>query len=413
MYVFGIRIASLFSPKAKLWIEGRKGWKGKIEKETRGVKNIIWFHCASLGEFEQARPLIESIGELHPQFPILLSFFSPSGYEIRKQYSGAKWVVYLPPDLPENANYFLDTIDIKAAFFIRYDIWVNFILGLKKREVPHFLISARVDEHSRFLSSLNAKLYRKAFQSFDWIFCQDEKSENLLKNFTRQTNVTTNGDTRLDRVMKIKTDNIELTEIVEFIAGRFCVIGGSVYDTEIEWLLKLSREWSKESVCFILAPHEIQQSKIQYSIDADSEKQLLFSKIKSRNIRNSILWIDNIGMLNNLYRYGHVAMVGGGFGKGIHNIQEPGIWAIPILFGPKHHKFGEAKALIELGAGFEISDYQHFKEVMTMLKDNSEKRLGLGRKAAQYFEAQSGATHSILQRLESLGLWNDPVISAK
>ena len=406
IYVFAIRIAAILQPKAKKWVDGRKNWKADVKAEIKKNNQWLWFHCASLGEFEQARPLIEKIKGEYPAKKILLTFFSPSGYEIRKNYSLADKVMYLPADFTGNARYFFDAYKPEAGFFIRYDIWVNFILEAGKRKIPLFLISAKLSPKSAFTHSFLSPLFRQAFNTFAWIFCQDENSLNELKVFTGKTNLSVSGDTRADRVVMIADAAEDVPGIKEFVADRFCVIAGSAWEAEEKMILALTKELQEKEIAWIIAPHEIHPDNISNLIANDAENQVAFSALSSSPKNKNILWIDNVGMLNKIYKYGSVAFIGGGFGKGIHNILEPAAFGLPVAFGPNHIKFKEAGEMILTGGGMEIRTSNDLRKFILQYFENKELLKIYSMKAGEYVQKNSGATENVMQGLRGINLFS-------
>ena len=368
-YLILIRIASLFNPKAKLWIAGRKGVFQKIKlaidtsKSNSSNSRLIWFHCASLGEFEQGRPLMELIKKQDSSVKILLTFFSPSGYEIRKNYSGADFVFYLPIDTQKNARKFIEIIEPSSVFFIKYEFWYNYLNELKKKNISTYLVSGIFREDHYFFKPFGS-WFREQLNCFTQFFLQDEKSEQLLNSIGYE-NTTISGDTRFDRVFEISS-NIQKNNLVEqFIQDKKVLIAGSTWgeDERVVSSLKL------ENFKLIIAPHEIDEPHIQSIIlQYINSKIIRYSLANDQNIASAdILIIDNIGMLSSLFQYGTIAFIGGGFGKGIHNILEAATFGLPIIVGPNYQKFTEAKDLIKLGGAFTISSVDDFQKTITLL----------------------------------------------
>ncbi|MDF2438347.1 MAG: 3-deoxy-D-manno-octulosonic acid transferase [Bacteroidota bacterium] len=393
-----IRIASLFNSKARLWISGRKDIFLKLNESVRKANlsgsSIVWFHCASLGEFEQGRPLIEKYKLLHPETKILLTFFSPSGYEIRKNYSGADLIFYLPIDTPANAKEFIDIVDPKAVFFVKYEFWFNYLDELKKKSIPTYLVSGIFRSEQHFFQWYG-KWFRDHLNAFTHFFLQDPASELLLKNIGYD-NVSVTGDTRFDRVSETAKNVKNIPLIEKFISDKKIIIAGSTWNEDEELLAALSLE----SVKLIIAPHEIDEAHIK-SVYSRFEQYgcILYSKAEKEDLHNvKVLVIDNIGMLSSLYQYGTLALIGGGFGKGIHNILEAAAFGLPVVFGPNYHKFAEAKDLIRLGGAFSVADKNQF--LKTFSNFQNERFLKSASDICMYYvESKTGATGKILNQI--------------
>ena len=393
VYYLGIWVASFFNKKAKLWIDGRKDIFAKIKSQNLDNQKIIWFHCASLGEFEQGRPLIEKIKNDLPDYKILLTFFSPSGYEIRKNYELADFIFYLPSDTKKNAKKFLEIVQPKMAIFVKYEFWYNYLNQLDQQKIPTYLISSVFRKEQIFFKPYGS-FFKKMLFFFDHIFVQNKKSKTiLLENGVSHLSVA--GDTRVDRVLEIQKNKKSFDKINAFKGTAEILIGGSTWppdeDILIEWIhAQKDFRWK-----FIIAPHDISESHI-----IEIEKKLKVSSIRfsKANAFNSaaskVMIIDNIGMLSSLYQYGKTAMIGGGFGSGIHNILEPIAFGLPVIFGKKYQKFEEANQLVETGGGFSILNFEQFKMIMEKLeKENFYNNAST--KAKNYILDNQGATGRI------------------
>ena len=393
-YYLAIRIASFFNPKARLWIIGRKNIFKEIEFAIQKLKtqNLIWFHCASLGEFEQGRPLMEAMKKKDPSVRILLTFFSPSGYEIRKNYSGADHVFYLPLDTPANAKKFIEIVKPSKVFFVKYEFWFNFLKALKRKNIPTYLVSGIFRDDHHFFKSSGA-WFRKQLSAFTHFYLQDEKSVRLL-NSIGYFNVTLAGDTRFDRVFEVAANVNQNDLIKQFVADKKMLIVGSSWmeDEAIVSSIKLA------PLKLIIAPHEVNKAHLDSMVDrfGSAASVLLYSNANESNVSDAqILIIDNRGMLSSLYQYATVAFIGGGFGKGIHNILEAATFGLPIIFGPNYKKFTEAKELIKLGGAFSIKDSSDFEKTMHLLDDEQVlKTASLISK--MYIKTHVGATGRIL-----------------
>lgn len=396
LYSFAIYIASFFNEKAKFLKNGRKNiWK-EIENANLG-EDVVWFHSASLGEFEQGRPLIEKIKKDFPQYKIVLTFFSPSGYEIRKNYKEADLIIYLPADTKRNAAKFLKAINPKKVFFIKYEYWHHFFKEINSREIPLYMVSA-IFRPSQMFFKKGGVWYRNILKSVTHFYIQDEKSAELLKSIGFE-NYSVVGDTRFDRVSEIAASAPKFEEIEKIISGKKVLVAGSTWPPDEDILVEYINN-SQDDFKFIIAPHEIGDDKIKTLISKLKVPYIRYTEInKAENKDAKVLIIDTIGMLSFIYQYADVAYIGGGFGKGIHNILEAATFGIPVIFGPKHMKFKEAVDLLELEGGFTISNKKEFAELLSTLfysetfivYENSKL------KAKEYVQKMSGATEFIMK----------------
>jgi 3-deoxy-D-manno-octulosonic-acid transferase len=396
-YLFAIRVASLFNSKAKLWINGRKNIFQELQSLILNSKSsIIWVHCASLGEFEQGRPLIEKLKILHPKSQILLTFFSPSGFEIRKNYPGADYVFYLPIDTPANAKKFIQLIKPQAVFFVKYEFWFNYLNELKKQNIPTYLVSGIFRKEHYFFKKFNS-WFRKQLKCFTHFYLQDDTSAQLL-NSINYTNTTVAGDTRFDRVFEISKNVRSIDLIKQFAGDKKILIGGSTWQ-EDEKLIAGYRLKMKDYK-LIIAPHEIDKTHIQSIIQEFSSSTIVrYSQANEQNIKDAeVLIIDNIGMLSSLYQYGTIAFIGGGFGKGIHNILEAATFGLPVIFGPNYQKFTEAKELIRLGGAFTVGDSKELEKTVQLLDDKTVLQTA-SHVAKYYVQNRVGATDKILNSI--------------
>jgi 3-deoxy-D-manno-octulosonic-acid transferase len=338
LYTLAIRIAALFSGKAALWVRGRKDWQGQITEKIKNKDKVLWVHCASLGEFEQGRPVIEEIRHEKPDLKIVLTFFSPSGYEIRRNYPLADCIVYLPADTPGNAAKFIKLVHPEAAIFVKYEFWNNYISVLHSRNIPLYLISG-IFRPGQLFFRWYGTFFRSMLRKFKMLFVQDEASSELLRK-AGILNVVVAGDTRFDRVRKIACAARHIKELEEFRGEEKLFLAGSSWIPDEEIITKYIN-LHPGKMKWVFAPHEIDNSNIERLMKLLKVKTARFSLYGSTpdNADARVLIIDNIGMLSSAYRYAHIAAVGGGFGKGIHNILEPACWGIPVLFGPRHEKF--------------------------------------------------------------------------
>ena len=410
LYTLGVGIAALFgNTKAKLWIKGRRkqmkkmkslGWrvfKKKPLPENDG--DWIWFHAASLGEFEQGRPVIEAVKRDYPQYKILLSFFSPSGYEVRKDYPLADEVLYLPSDTALNAHNWLNRHHFVAAFFIKYEFWFNYMKALKKRGIPLFYISLIFKPDSYFFKSYG-RWFRKQLAAVTHFFVQDKTTERLLRE-SGFNNVTLCGDTRFDRVAAIAQQAKQFPEVERFINGRQCIMAGSTWPPD-EDLLSGFISKMPEDYCIVLAPHDVSETHIA-QIKGMFPEAMLYSEVaaprpndKNGDPKQSILVINTIGILSQLYQYARFVYIGGGFGVGIHNIQEPVAFGCPVVFGPKHKGFKEAVDLVERKGAFCVSDATELERVFNSLMNDAAVFSQASSTCRDYLQSQLGATEKVL-----------------
>ena len=384
LYVIAIRFAALFNTKAKLWIKGRKAIFQKIEEVTKGEQNIVWFHCASLGEFEQGKPIIEGYKQKYPSHKILLTFFSPSGFEIRKNYEGVDWVFYLPADTKSNAKKFISIIKPIKVVFIKYEFWFNYMAELKKQNISFYSVSA-IFRKEQFFFKYN--WFAKQLQHVTHFFVQDKTSADLLKSIGL-TNHTISGDSRFDSVLSTTQNPKSFPLIKQFCKTKPTIICGSTWlkdETLLSQFIKENPQYN-----YIIAPHEMHHiSHLQKQTGAH-----LFSISNTENINsNNVLIIDNIGILSSIYQYANIAYIGGGFGSGIHNILEAITFGLPVIFGPNYQKFNEATELIALGGAKSINNYNELTLAIDSFANFDQKI------ATNYIKNSSGATETILESL--------------
>lgn len=393
IYQLGIFIASFFNPKAKKWLVGRKDIFQQLQSSFSGNEKIVWMHCASLGEFEQGRPLLEKIKKEATEFKILLTFFSPSGFEIRKNYPLADYIFYLPIDSKSNARQFLDIVKPSISIFVKYEFWYHYLNQLHQRNIPTYLISAIFRKEQIFFK-WHGSLHQKMLTFFHHLFVQDEPSKTLLLQ-KQNLPISIVGDTRIDRVLEISNQAKNYSLIDAFVGTADILVGGSTWQPDEAILIPFINEASNHRWKFIIAPHEIHESHI-----SNIEKQLTTSSIRysQANTINAsaakVLIIDNIGMLSSLYKYGKVAYIGGGFGNGIHNTLEPIAFGLPTIFGTNYQKFEEAKYLVESKGGFSISNFEQFKKVMRDLEKEKFYN-NASTKAKEYILKNKGATEQV------------------
>ena len=395
LYSVLIHIASPFNSKAKLWVEGRKNIFQKIKSELQNSE-VIWFHCASLGEFEQGRPLMEKIKSQEPNTKILVTFFSPSGYQIQSKYVGADYVFYLPMGTAYNAEKFIEIVKPKIAIFIKYEFWFNYLNELKKKGISTYLISGIFREDHYFLKWYGA-WFKRQLNCFTHFYLQDEQSEKSLKSMG-YTNSTVTGDTRFDRVFEISKNVKQIDIVKQFVTDKKVIIAGSTWE-EDEKIIS-GCEYKILDFKLIIAPHEIDENHIQSIVEKfNSFSVLRYSEANQKNISSAdILIIDNIGLLSSIYQYGTIAYIGGGFGKGIHNILEPATFGLPIIFGPNYHKFIEANQLIQSGGAFSVSSVNELKKTIDLLNQSDVLKTA-SFISKSYVSSRIGATAKILNSI--------------
>ncbi len=397
VYGLIIRIFSLFNHKAALFVNGRKNWHEKLKDKITPESRYIWFHCASLGEFEQGRPVMEEIKLRFPEYKILLTFFSPSGYEIRKNYPGAETICYLPMDTPANARKFLNIIRPEKAFFVKYEFWYNFLHELNKRKIPVFVFSANFRQNQHFFSSWPwSKWFRKMLNGFDRIFVQSSASADLLKSFGINR-VTVSGDTRFDRVAKIAESAKEMKVVEKFKDNHRIIVAGSTWKPDEELIIRFINQ--SEGIKYIIAPHEVSETNINRIVQLLKKPSIRFSRMNNENaLAHDVLVIDSVGLLSSLYKYGEIAYIGGGFGVGIHNILEAATFGLPVVFGPNHEKFREAVELKSLEGAFCIGNFNNLESTFRKLLETTDIREKASLAAVNYVKNNLGATNLIIKK---------------
>jgi 3-deoxy-D-manno-octulosonic-acid transferase len=395
-----LRLLALFSDKLKLFVNGRRETFSILEQSISPEDSVIWVHVASLGEFEQGRPLIEKIRIEYPDHKIVLTFFSPSGYEVKKNTSIADVVTYLPIDTKSNVIRFLEITQPKLAVFVKYEIWPNYLNELQKRDVKAILISAIFTKEQAYFKWYGGFM-RNALRRFEHIFVQDEKSKSLLETIEIK-NTSISGDTRADRVAVILEQNNTLPFMDAFKKDSLCVVAGSTWMEDEAILLSFINS-TKKKLKFILAPHKIVEDKIMGLAASIDKKSALFSNIDIQTIGDyEVLIIDHIGLLTKIYSYADIAYVGGGFASGLHNTLEPAVFGIPVIIGPKYKGFKEAEELIAKKGIISIDSKHGFKEELNRLLENDDYRNKTGYINADYIAQNKGASIQIMDYLRKL-----------
>jgi len=393
----GLRMAAPFNSKARLWVRGRKDIFRRMAEVVRPDDEVAWLHAASLGEFEQGRPVIEALREACPRYKILLTFFSPSGYEVRKNYAGADWVFYLPADTPRNARRFLRVFRPKVAVFVKYEFWINYLLAMRKEGTRLYLISSIFRRGQIFFRPYGG-LFRRALGAFAHIFVQNDESRALLERIgVRCVSVT--GDTRFDRVCSIAARAKRLPEIERFAAGRPVFVAGGTWPPDEELLLGMIDRY--RDVKFIVVPHEIDPDRIERLIGRIGRPALRYTQLtpETDSAEAGVLIVDTIGILSSLYRYGRWGYIGGGFGAGIHNTLEAAVFGLPLAFGPHYGKFREACDLIESGGAESIADGAQLLEWFDRLYRDPAATQRAGEACRTYVESHRGATRRIVDEI--------------
>lgn len=395
LYVWIIRLVAPRHEKARLWIEGRKDLFRRM-REAIGVQDrVLWIHVASLGEFEQGRPIIEQIRKEHPEFKILLTFFSPSGYEIRKNYKGADYIFYLPIDTPRNARRFLDAAHPEIAIFVKYEYWLNLLAEMRRRKIRTYIVSSIFRPNSIFFRFYGG-MWRQALETFDVLFVQNEESKTLLSGIGFD-NVTIAGDTRFDRVAQIAKAAKQIAIVESFKGEKRVFVAGSTWGPDEEILIRLINE--NPDIKFIIAPHEMDEGRIAHLIAEIHGGTLRYTECTTRTGYGSrqVLIIDTVGLLASVYRYATWSYIGGGFGVGIHNTLEAATFGLPVAFGPNYQKFKEARDLVTLGAAQSIQNYEELRDWFIPLRDNENHLKQTSHIAKDYTTKHQGATDIIVR----------------
>ncbi len=408
---FFLKIVAIFSPKMKLFVEGRKSVFETLSKNISNSDKNIWFHAASLGEFEQGLPVMEKIKAHFPNHKLIVTFFSPSGYEVRKNNTIADITIYLPLDTKQNAKYFLDSVHPELVFFIKYEFWPNYLNELKNRKINTYLISGIFRENQAFFKWYGG-FYRKALHSFDYFFVQNESSKKLVLQLGFQ-NVSVSGDTRFDRVVSILEQDNTLDFIEEFKNNILTVVVGSSWPKDEELLVNFINQ-SAENVKFIIAPHNIKSNQILELQKSINKKSILFSDY-SDSLQTShekslvqtlhatsvqeynVFIIDTIGILTKIYSYADIAYVGGGFGNpGVHNLLEPATFGVPVVIGPNYSHFAEAIALVNMEGCISIANQNQMSDAFKNLINNDDIRHEKGHICKTFVQMNKGATDKVV-----------------
>lgn len=397
LYAGIIRLVGLRYEKARLWSEGRRDLFSRMREKIDPRERIIWLHVASLGEFEQGRPLIEALRESHPEYRILLTFFSPSGYEIRKNYAGADYIFYLPIDTLKQVRQFLDIAHPEVVIFVKYEFWLNFLTELRRRRIRTFVVSAIFRRNSVFFRFYGG-LWRKALKTFEVLFVQNEESKSLLAELGYPNTVVA-GDTRFDRVAKIAREAKQVPMIERFKGDKQLFIAGSTWGPDEELLIPLMND--NPELKFVIAPHEMDEGRIERLMRETRGGAVRYTQCDDKTSfeGKQLLILDTVGLLASAYGYATWGYIGGGFGVGIHNTLEAATFGLPIAFGPKYEKFKEARDLVAIGAARSITTYEELRAWFAPLRDDEKHLTKSSRLARDYTLSHQGATETILKTI--------------
>ncbi len=398
-YTASVHLATPLSRKARLWVRGRRNFKAEFDLSDPNPR--IWIHCASLGEFEQGRPLLEGLHRTYPKARIFLSFFSPSGYEIRKDYPLAEKIFYLPPDTAKNAFGLVDSIHPSLVIFVKYEFWYHYMVELKKKGIPVLMVSAIFREGQVFFRWY-ASLYREIMALYTRIFLQDKKSFEILSRVNFKKNMEIAGDTRFDRVVEIRQNPSASTLHSDSFGNSLVIVAGSTWPKDEAILAQFRADFALDApIRFIIAPHQVTERRLR-SIESLFPDSRRLSGVEGGSLSGpgNTLLVDSIGKLASLYRYGSLAYIGGGFGHGIHNILEAAVYGIPVVFGPNYSKFHEACDLISLGGAFSAKNAEGITSILVKMISSEPERLDAGKVCRNYVLNGSGATRRIMDYIQ-------------
>lgn len=397
---FHLRLIAKFNHKIKLFVNGRKRTFPVLENALAPSDKTIWMHVASLGEYEQGLPLLEKLKAKYPNHKLLLTFFSPSGYQVKKGKTPADVVVYLPMDTLKNAKVFLDMVNPRFAIFIKYEIWPNYLHELQKRGTATLLVSGIFSKKQVYFKWFGSFM-RKSLRTFSHFFVQEGHSKELLKSIGFQ-NVTVSGDTRFDRVNAILERDNTLDFMEGFKGDSLCFVAGSTWPEDERILVKYINS-STKGIKFVLAPHNIKTAHIENLKTSIDQKVLCYSELTANTIADiDVLIVDTIGLLTKIYSYADFTYVGGGFATGLHNTLEPAVFGVPVIFGPKYHNFNEAVDLVNLKGGLSVKDQNEFDTTMERLLSDPDLAIRTGNGNIQYIQRKIGATQTVMQYIGNL-----------
>ena len=390
LYEWLLHVAALWKPKARQWVDGRRNIFDRMAERISPSDRVVWMHVASLGEFEQGRPILEAIRKEHPEMKLLVTFFSPSGYEIRKNYSGADYIFYLPSDTPYNVSRFLDVAHPEMAIFVKYEFWLNYLAQLAERGVKSYLVSAIFRRNSIFFKSYGGR-WRRALDTFDQMFVQNDESRELLHSIGFD-NVIVAGDTRFDRVAEIARAAKSVEIVEKFKGDSRLFVAGSTWGPDEDILLPLIN--ANADVKFVIAPHEMDEGRIGRLLRETKGGAVRYTQCTTQSDFSNVqvLVLDTIGILSSVYGYASWSYIGGGFGVGIHNTLEAATFGLPIAFGPKYEKFKEARDMVALGAARKVESAEELMAWFTPLYNDSELLARVSATAKDYTIKNQGAT---------------------
>jgi len=398
---FGLKVVALFNAKIKLFVQGRKQTFSILEEHLNATDKTIWMHVASLGEFEQGLPILERLRTKYPGYKLILSFFSPSGYEVKKNTTVADVVVYLPMDSNSKAKRFLELVHPEMAIFVKYEVWPNYLHQLQRKNIPTLLVSAIFTRRQIYFKPFGGFM-RKSLGKFDHYFVQDENSKKLLESIGIKK-VTISGDTRLDRVSEILKQNNQMGFMDRFKNNQLCLVAGSTWPEDEEILINYINDNTSENLKFVIAPHEIKPAHIAKITLALNKKTLCYSDLGNQNLKEfEVLIIDTIGLLTKIYSYANIAYVGGGFATGLHNTMEPAVFGIPIIIGPQFGGFKEAEDLVTAGGILPVSSQSSFNNLLKDLMTKPASINNIGDINAQYIETNIGASELIMNHISKI-----------
>ena len=398
MYILelGVKLAALFSDKPAKMVKGYREVFDLLQRKIDSNAQYIWFHAASLGEFEQGRPLIERIRKEYPQYKILQTFFSPSGYEVRKNYDGADIVCYLPIDTPSNVKKFVDLVNPCMVFFVKYEFWQNYLNTLSKRGIPAYSVSS-IFRPNQIFFRWYGKGYQQVLKTFAHLFVQNEESKRLLADIG-VNNTTVVGDTRFDRVLDICAAAKQLPLVQKFKGDALTFVAGSSWGPDEDIFIKYFN--AHPEMKLIIAPHVVNDSHLKEIESKLQRSSIRYTKATEDNVQQAdCLIIDCYGLLSSIYRYGEISYVGGGFGVGIHNVLEAAVYGIPVIFGPNNKKFREAQHLLANKGGFEVNGYEDFQQLMDKFLTDESYLKQSGKAAGDYVKDNAGAMDKIMKRV--------------
>jgi len=400
LYTMAIHLAAIRGGKAALWVKGRKNWENILVQKLKPYQDRkkIWFHCASLGEFEQGRPMMEALKKKHPEYCIVISFFSPSGYEVQKNYTGADVICYLPADSKKNAATFLEFVNPAIIIFIKYEFWLYYLRAIKQKGLQAYLVSAVFKPHHPFFRWYG-NIFIQSLKAFRTLFVQDTRSAELLQTIGF-TNVEITGDTRFDRVMEIKDNFTPVKEIEAFKNGQPLLIAGSTWPGDLELILGFYKNNTNPSLKLLIAPHEIDEKSITKVITGLEQNQIKYS-IYAEGINNArpVLVLNTMGMLSKVYGHADMAYIGGGFNNGLHNCLEAAVYGIPVVFyGEDFIKYNEAVELVELGVAANVKNIDDLNKQVSVFLENN-KATEVKKVLQNYFSSKPRVTDQVFEKI--------------